>query len=77
MTEVDIHEYIGPFLKKNGFKKMEDNSYSNDLCNVVISKTGYEVANNDGDTMYSYDHSIYWLIGMLTYCGYMDKNYNE
>ena len=65
------------FLKKNGFKRIEKNSYANNMCNVVISKTGYEVANNNGDTMYSENLQIYWLIGMLTYYGFMDKNYNQ
>lgn len=22
-------------------------------------------------------HELYWLIGVLTYCGYMDKNYKQ
>ncbi len=68
-------EAIDSFLKRNGFKRMEKNSYANDHCNVVISEIGYEVANNQGDTMYSENLQIYWLIGVLTYYGYMDKNY--
>lgn len=63
------------FLEKNGFKRIEENSYSNDLCNVVIEKDHYVLANNEGDVMYSPNLNIYWLIGALTYLGFMDKNY--
>ncbi|CAL67419.1 hypothetical protein [Christiangramia forsetii] len=63
------------FLKKNGFKNMELGSYANDLCNVVINSNEYEVADNEGNTMYSKDHNIYWLIGVLTYYGFIEKNY--
>jgi hypothetical protein len=63
------------FLKLNGFKKIETNSYANDRCNVVLEKDSYAVANNSGDAMYSKDLNIYWLIGVLTYYNYMDKNY--
>lgn len=65
------------FLKKNGFKRIERNSYANSMCNVVIDLWNYSVADNTGNTMYSKDLNIYWLIGVLTYYGYMDKNYNQ
>ena len=65
------------FLVANGFKKVEKNSYANDKCNVVITKNFYEVSNNDGETMYSNNLNIYWLIGVLTYYGYMNKNYKQ
>lgn len=65
------------FLKLNGFKKMEKGSYANDMCNVKIEEYGYAVADNDGGTVYSEGFNIYWLIGILTYLGYMDKNYNQ
>lgn len=63
------------FLKMNGFKSMELGSYANDKCNVVITPNNYEVANNNGDVVYSKDHSIYWLIGVLTYYRYIPKDY--
>ena len=63
------------FLKKNGFKRMEKNSYANDRVNVVIEKNGFAIANGEGTAMYSKGHSIYWLIGVLTYYGFIDKNY--
>lgn len=63
------------FLKRNGFKRMEKNSYANEMCNVVIQKDHYEVADNEGGTMYSQNLQIYWLIGMLTYRGLMSKDY--
>ena len=65
------------FLKRNGFKRMEKNSYANELCNVVFQEDGYEVSDNEGNSMYSGDVNIYWLIGVLTYYGYMDKEYSN
>lgn len=68
-------EDIVNFLTANDFKKIDENSYANSLCNVVIEKDHYAVANNNGDVMYSRDYNIYWLIGVLTYYGFISKNY--
>lgn len=66
------------FLKLNGFSKMEKSSYANNLCNVVLNKDGtYTVADNNGGCIYSNDGNIYWLIGVLTYYRYIDKNYKS
>jgi hypothetical protein len=69
--------YAESFLLENGFHKMEANSYANDVCNVILNKEDniFEVANNEGDVMYSNDESIYWLIGYLTFCRFIDQNY--
>ena len=80
-----MNEKVIDFLVKNGFTWMEKNSYANDMCNVVYEelksdnkKIGYyAVSNNNGDTMYSSTLEIYWLIGVLTYYGYIDKNYKK
>lgn len=63
------------FLKQNGFELIELGSYANNKCNVVITPDNYEVANSNGDAMYSKDHNIYWLIGVLTYYGFIPKEY--
>lgn len=64
------------FLEKNGFECTVKNIYVNDRCTVVFQGYGgYAVSDNQGNTMYSHDINIYWLIGVLTYYGYMDKNY--
>lgn len=63
------------FLKRNGFEKTEPNSYANNMCNIVITDVVYEVADSEGGIMYSNDLNIYWLIGVLTYYGYINKNY--
>jgi hypothetical protein len=64
------------FLRKNGFLKIESKKYANDKCTVTFEEDGYyAVANNKGDTRYSNDYNIYWLIGVLTYYGFIDKNY--
>jgi hypothetical protein len=65
------------FLKRNGFKKMETNSYANDECNVVFEDGKFAVANNEGRAIYSNDNSIFWLIGALSYYHYIPKNYIE
>ena len=70
-----MNQYIIAFLKMNGFKRMEKNSYANDLCNVGLHQDGYVIANNKGHTMYTYDFTIYPLIGILTYYELMNKNY--
>lgn len=64
-----------PFLEINGFEKMEENSYANEFCNVVITDDGYEVADNQGYTMYSTDLNIYWLIGYLIYNKFINANF--
>ena len=69
--------YVEQFLLSNGFEKMEYNSYANNVCNVIINNEDgiYEVANNEGDVMYSNDMSIYWLIGYLTFTKFITQNY--
>ena len=65
------------FLKENGFYKLEMGSMANDRCNVVFETDHYEVADNQGYVMYSNDMNIYWLVVVLTYFEYMDKNYKS
>ena len=69
--------YAEQFLLSNGFELMEENSYANSVCNVVINKEEgiYEVANNEGFVMYSNNMSIYWLIGYLTFSNFIPQNY--
>lgn len=65
------------FLRKNNFKKKPGvNSYSNGLCTVKLEETYYVVSDKNG-TVYSDDLNIYWLIGILTYYNFIDKNYNS
>ena len=65
------------FLKANGFEKMEKNSYANDLCNVLFEDDYTAIANQRGDAVYNKGFDIYWIIGILTYFGYMNKNYKQ
>ena len=74
---IGVKKQVIEFLKRNGFKKIEPNSYANDICNVVINDWNYAVSNNRGDAIYSNDENIYWLIGVLTYYGYINKNYKN
>lgn len=68
---------IEPFLFKNNFQKIDTNVYSNDYCSIAIEEDEYAICDNEGNTYYTEDHRIYHLIGYLTYCGYMDKNYKQ
>jgi len=67
---------IGKFLEANGFYKRGDNMFENAHCHVTILNDCYEITDYEDDgIMYSRDLNIYWLIGMLTYYGYMKKEY--
>lgn len=81
---------VESFLLKNGFEEINQNIYKNDLCSIEITsdldenlnkyqcyKITYIDKNNYSCDMWSNDLNIYWLIGMLTYYGLMDKNYNQ
>jgi len=68
-----MNNSVASFLKKNGFTRMEKNSYANDLCNVVYEDGHYIVADNEGGVTYSKDENIYWLAGFLTWYGYIKK----
>ncbi len=65
------------FLVKNGFTKKKKNEYKNKYCKVIINeKHGiYELVDNNDGVMFSHNLNIYWLIGVLTYRGFMSKNY--
>lgn len=65
---------IGPFLKRNNFRLLEPNSYGNDLCNVVIDADQITVANNYGTQNFG-PNDFYWLVGFLTYHGFLNQNY--
>lgn len=70
--------FLISFLEANRFKLVESNNhYANDMCGVVINEDNIEVANNNGDVMYSHDLNIYWLVGMLTWYGYIPQNYSK
>lgn len=67
---------VKDFLKKNGFEEIDD-LYANDKCAVVVHSKYYQVVFfEDGGCMCSEDLNIYWLIGVLTYYGLLNKNYN-
>jgi len=76
LVKSKVMEAVIDFLKRNGFKEIELNSFVNDRgCDVFIGYKGYAVANSEGDVMYSQDLNIYWLVGVLTWRGFIDKNY--
>jgi len=72
------------FLEKNEFKYDNLCSWTNDKCTVNVSTEYecYDIIMVDGiygwsGRMYSKYLNIYWLIGVLTYYGLIDKNYNK
>jgi len=67
---------IIPFLKRNGFKKMEQNHYANDMCGVVIEKDRIVVANNYGQEVFLH-HCFYALLGYLTYRKFIEKTFKD
>jgi len=75
----ETEEIISNFLLKNGFKKKRGLFY-NDKCQIKIFSDVYKITFDESGndySMYSKNHNIYWLIGVLTYYGLMDKNYNQ
>ena len=69
-------ETIG-FLEINGLKKVDNNTYANNLCKVIVDmeKRVFQVVDEEGWTMYIRDLNMYWLIGLLTYNAFIDQNY--
>lgn len=78
---------VKDFLEKNGFKEDDMDTfsrfgYSNGKCVVSVrwrdneENAYYKVVWNNME-MYSEDNNVYWLIGVLTYYGLMDKNYKQ
>lgn len=71
------------FLILNGFKdtSIMAKQFTNSKCIIEI----YEGASDyysvydikEGMTMYSKDLNIYWLIGVLTYYKYIDRDYKD
>lgn len=76
---------VEEFLISNGFEKTESKTFSNGKCKIIINATDepsdndhYEIVDIKHDaSMYSDNLNIYWLIGVMTYYGFMDKNYKQ
>lgn len=74
---------VRKFLEDNGFSLLEGTHdvYKNDLCVVRIFADHYQVHSdkwpdvNEYGYLVSRDLNIYWLIGVLTWYGLIDKNY--
>lgn len=77
--QMDVAEKsAGPFLTKNGFKKTGFMTYTNGRCFVEVTFTGYNVCGKNEENMTStFNHNIHWLVGYLTWHGFIDKNYEQ
>ena len=73
-----MNDSVIQFLKRNGFRQkgVLENVLTNDKCEVRLYDAQYEVEDQNG-VMYSDNLNIYWLIGVLTYRGYMKKEYKN
>jgi hypothetical protein len=84
-----MDDYIIEFLLKNGFTEVNPTIFTNDKCEVEINlddinEPYYKITlnyipenDNTKGHIFSDDLCIYWLIGLLTYRGLIDKNYNQ
>ena len=73
--------YTIEFLKLNNFVETLENTYTNSKCEIEIiyangEAKSYRVTTEAG-SVYSTDMNIYWLIGILTYNGYIDRNFKK
>lgn len=71
------HKDIHDFLVLNGFKEIKNDVFENKSCIVTIEIDTYTVKDATGGSVYSENLSIYWLIGFLTYYGFINKNYKN
>jgi hypothetical protein len=77
MVKDAIIKEAKPFFLANGFLyQKEDDCFINEYCSVQVQETCFAVCNNGGDVWYSNDHTIYSVVGYLTWNGLMTKNYN-
>ena len=60
------------FLRKNGFKKSETNSYYNSKCNVVFMQDLIFIADNNGDED-AVPISFFAVYGCLIYRNYIKE----
>lgn len=80
---------IEKFLNKNGFREKDRNLFTNDKCDVYIGEDGlavlkdmapkdlvYIVTGKNPTIKFNEVFNLYWLIGVLTFHGYIEKNYN-
>jgi len=71
-----ISDLIKKFLIKNGFKESNEFLFINDSCSILVTTEGYSIYFSEMST-YTQGHSIFCLIGILTYNGLMTKNYKQ
>ena len=64
------------FLLANGFIKAYKNEYINLICSVKIKPGRFIIGDSKGET-HTKDLNIYYLIGFLTYHGYIKKDYKQ
>lgn len=77
-------EEIKEFLLKNGFRgsSRTANVYYNDKCTIIIDGFRYSIQWKEETLteiveMISSDLNIYWLVGVLTWYGLIDKDYKQ
>jgi hypothetical protein len=76
----ELNPYIEFFLRINGFSSAIENQYSTLDCTVIVAKDYYEIQFLEHGlevSMYTDSHSIYHLVGILTWFNLIDKNYKK
>lgn len=75
-----FHKDVEDFLLLNGFQVVNDKYFENKYVRIhcwdVKPPAYYEVyVKKDRGSIFSHDLNIYWLIGILTYNGWMPRKY--
>lgn len=75
-------KFVGIFLKRNGFEKVDENTFKNDKCTVVIHEECYEIYYYDEDfseNMAFFTDSLRLpeLLGNLLWHKFIDKDFKR
>ena len=70
MKATESKQKIIGWLKQNGYRCIEPNSYANDTWNIMLDDNQIAIANGYGDADYLEGYSLYALIGYFSYHGF-------
>ena len=81
VREVEWLVPVREFLVSNGFRELREGEWGNGLCVVRVENCSYEVESDNWlgvegfGVMRGSDMSVYWLIGVLTWYGFIRREY--
>lgn len=75
-------EEVKEILKRNGFKELSYNYYSNSKCDILFHEDYYEVEHYDKDfleymTWFSDNLNIPALMGYLSWMDFIERGYEK